>query len=169
MRLLSDPSLPQGMFYYSKEEWLSPAAGLEVKREQDEPAGRPHKRRRTERPPVRHVDVLPARWGVRGEDTVKEESIMVVKEEEEKVKHMTVFKEEEEAESMLEASSVSGLLDSSGDLSYGNLSGLEGLGYMAEQKEGGLGFYVAEEEVLTDLTGFRPLDFTIKALKQRLV
>ena len=147
------------MFYYSKEEWLSPAAGLEFKREQDEPAGQPYKRRRTERPPVRHVAVWPARWGVRGQESSQH---MVVKEEEEEV-----FKEEDE--SMLEARSVSALLDSSGDLSYGNLSGLEGVGYMAEKKEGGLGFYVAEEEVPTDLSAFRPLDFTIEALKQRLV
>ena len=64
----------QGIFHYSKEEWLAPAEGLEVAREDEGGGGGlAPKRRRTVLPPSRQVQVLPslAQRGMRTEDTME--------------------------------------------------------------------------------------------------
>ena len=80
----------QGIFHYSKEEWLAPADGLEVDQNDDGGADEPpQKRRRTVLPSSRQVHVLPIVEEVKMEtkEEVKTEAGIDIKEE---------FKEEEE-------------------------------------------------------------------------
>ena len=58
------------MFYYNKTDWLAPAAGQEVSRQQDQEEELPRKRRRTVIPSSRHVTVLPS-YHVKKEEHVQ--------------------------------------------------------------------------------------------------
>ena len=92
----------QGIFHYSKEEWLAPADGLEVDQNDDGGADEPpQKRRRTVLPSSRQVHVLPIVEEVKMEtkEEVKTEAGIDIKEEEEerifKVELKNEYTEEE--------------------------------------------------------------------------
>jgi hypothetical protein len=99
------------MFWYSKAEWLAPAAGLAVEAAEDE---LPAKRRRTQIPAARQVALFPAQFrGYKPEyeeemkQEVMQEEVEMKKENEEEVKQ----EEEEERHTELLADLTAGAMD----------------------------------------------------------